>query len=158
MSVKIPARLTDMIRASYKDEKDYKKKIVAAMRARYFDVQEHEDKFSRYIPDVSFAGGRVDGWLEVKYFSHIPKKLSEAKHITPGQIEWGIKRSDKGSNLCFFMIAIHDVGHLLIPARRMREALDDEFWVTCGHYFAGDDLPAAISRLEYMVSEARACR
>lgn len=48
-------------------EQDYKNEIVQYLEFYGLDVQRHEDKYETGIPDLSYGGHGVNGWIEVKW-------------------------------------------------------------------------------------------
>lgn len=88
----------------WKDEAAYKTDFVEAMRYFGMAVQEHEDKQSNYIPDLSFANNGIDGWIEVKYCDKPPASLDVIRHWTAGQEHWLVERGRSGSGWCFLLV------------------------------------------------------
>ena len=86
------------------DELRYKHHVCDLLRAMGADVQQHEDKIENFIPDLSYAIGNIDGWIEVKYLRKTPKTLADLGHLTIGQIEWLKKRGKHGSGQCWLLI------------------------------------------------------
>ncbi len=103
------------------DELEYKKKIMNGLVEYGWDVQAHEDKISRYIPDLSFAVNGMSGWIEVKYLKSIPK-VFKIEHLTKGQIAWLEKRADAGAGPCFLLVGTPSSQHLL-DAHNVRAAV-----------------------------------
>jgi hypothetical protein len=89
-------------------ELEYKHRIIGVMGALGFDVQAHEDKLYNFIPDLSFAFGGRDGWIEVKYAQRPPKTLGSISHYTYGQQQWLIDRGANGSGSCFLLVGTPD--------------------------------------------------
>lgn len=87
-----------------KDEGDYKLMLMLALEGRRYKCQAHEDKFTKYIPDVSFSGNYVDGWLEVKYCPRIPTSLGKLDHWTKGQEQWLRDFGTRGSGHCYLLV------------------------------------------------------
>lgn len=77
---------------------------MAALGARRFETQAHEDKHERFIADVSFSGNFVDGWVEVKWCNKVPKTLDSIDHWTKGQENWLFNRGCKGSGHCYLLV------------------------------------------------------
>lgn len=91
---------------SSQDELEYKRELVSQLRARHWHVQEHEDKYALFIPDLSIARNRVEPWIEVKYRRELPPTLHSMKHWTAGQQEWLEKRGRAGSGYCFMLLGV----------------------------------------------------
>lgn len=91
---------------SSQDELDYKRELVDRFRTRHWDVQEHEDKQSLFIPDLSLARGRIDAWIEVKYRRQLPPTLHSMKHWTAGQQLWLENRGRAGCGYCFLLLGV----------------------------------------------------
>lgn len=82
--------------------------LSGVMRGRW-DAQRHEDKYSDSIPDVSFARGGVDGWLELKIIPAWPKKANtpiNLSHLRPGQVNWLEDRGRAGNGACYLLLAV----------------------------------------------------
>jgi hypothetical protein len=56
------------------------------------------------MPDLSFAGRRFDGWMEVKWLPEDPASLNAIPHWTIGQEEWLRQRGRHGCGLCFLVV------------------------------------------------------
>lgn len=78
-------------------------------------VQAHEDKQVNFIPDLSFAVGGHDFWLEVKYCKEMPKTLGSIAHYTRGQQEWLTNRNEAGGSRCYLLVGLPPC-ELLLPA------------------------------------------
>lgn len=104
----------------YEDEYDYQRKLQAALEAIGWKTQSHRDMFSNYIPDLSFAGGGVDGWIEVKYLPGEPSCLNDIKHYTRGQELWLRDAGAKGSGHCYLLIGT-SISHTLIRWDRLKD-------------------------------------
>lgn len=139
------------VTAFYHDEMDYKKSIVFALEGLRFDVQEHEDKFSRYIPDLSFASGNVDGWAEVKYCRNLPATLRNIDHFTAGQVVWLENRYKKGSGLCGLILGVRGHGHWFFPGNDIRAFMDTNMNLL-ESYFVGHSMLQLVEHLSYRVS------
>lgn len=85
-------------------ELDYKHELVQLMRGCGFKVQEHEDMISKFIPDLSFSGAGIDGWIELKYIDRAPKSLGSIPHYTYGQQEWLVSRGAVGGGHCYLLV------------------------------------------------------
>lgn len=84
----------------------YKRDVGRIMHARGWHVQEHEDKQSLFIPDLSAARAGKDVWIEVKYRDKLPPTLHSMKHWTAGQQGWLEKRGAAGSGNCFLLLGV----------------------------------------------------
>lgn len=85
-------------------EIDYKRHVVEALAFHGWRVQEHEDKQSNFIPDLSFSANKTDGWVEVKYCAEPPATLSQIEHWTAGQQAWLFERGRVGSGHCYLLV------------------------------------------------------
>lgn len=85
-------------------ELEYKHELMELMRGRGFKVQAHEDMISSFIPDLSFSGAGIDGWIEVKYCRKTPATLGSISHYTYGQQEWLTSRGAVGAGYCFLLV------------------------------------------------------
>lgn len=90
-------------------EDEFKARLIAAFSFEGVFTQEHEDKDSNFIPDLSFAGKGKDGWIEVKYCPETPAKLSSIRHYTRGQELWLRNAGMNGSGYCFLVVGTPDV-------------------------------------------------
>lgn len=86
------------------NEQEYKKLVMGILRAKGWKMQEHEDAYRNFIPDVSFGALGVDGWIEFKYTPHPHKTLGCIRHYTKGQENWLIERGLSGSGHCYLWI------------------------------------------------------
>jgi hypothetical protein len=89
---------------TWRDEKEYKRDFAEAMRYYGMQTQEHEDKFANFIPDLSFANGGIEGWIEVKYCHDMPKTLDSLEHWTAGQEQWLVERGRAGTGWSFLLV------------------------------------------------------
>ncbi len=85
------------------NEGQYQKDVIAALEARGWAVQAHNDE-ANFIPDLSFSANYVDGWIELKWADKLPKTLGSIKHWTKGQEEWLSKRGRAGSGHCYLLL------------------------------------------------------
>lgn len=88
------------------NEDSYKKEMVVILRSRRWHVQEHEDRQSLFIPDLSLARDSNNHWWEVKYRDRAPPTLNSVKHWTKGQEDWLIKRGEAGGGMCFLIFGV----------------------------------------------------
>lgn len=112
-------------------------------------VQRHEDKMSKGIADVSFAIGQVNGWLELKYLPHWPKKADNVVQIPHFTNEQRVWLSERPHAWLFLQVAkdyllfrgcdVHVVGH--VP----RRALIDACHWTCVSPLKFHDLAATLA-------------
>lgn len=106
---------------SWQNEKAYKLDVKAALEARGYVMQMHEDKYENFIADLSMSGNFVDGWIEVKYCKRTPVKLASIKHYTMGQRNWLVQRGRAGSGHCYLLVGTPTL-HLLIPWKELHVA------------------------------------
>lgn len=85
-------------------EADYKISIGDCIAAIGWVPERHEDKVRNYIPDFSFAGDRIDGWIEAKYQRTEPTSLGAIAHYTRGQENWLRERGKHGSGNCYLLL------------------------------------------------------
>lgn len=71
------------------------------------DMQRHEDKLSKGVPDVSYGFHRVNGWIELKYIEQPkdPDNLLRCPHFTGTQRRWLMDRGTHGGH-CFVMLQV----------------------------------------------------
>lgn len=97
----------------YKTEQAYKLAVMLALEGAGYRCQAHEDKHSKYIPDVSFSGNYVDGWIEIKYCpDKPPKSLGDLEHWTKGQEQWLLDHHKVGSGHCYLLVGVRDANYL----------------------------------------------
>lgn len=85
-------------------ESDYKNSLEGMFRFMGFEAERHEDQHRNFIPDMSFAGNRTDGWMEVKWCDVDPPSLGALAHWTRGQEQWLHDRGRKGSGHCYLLV------------------------------------------------------
>jgi len=122
------------------NEDEYKGKLAQALEYFGFDASRHEDKVLNFIPDISFAGHRVDGWIEVKWCERDPSSLGAISHWTRGQEEWLCHRGKCGSGFCFLLVgtpARHFMWHHGTLARARSMPFDSAILAT---WLAAPDL------------------
>jgi hypothetical protein len=93
-------------------EADYVKKIKNCMLAIGWVPQDHQDKVWNFIPDLSFAGQRAEGWMEVKWANTDPVSLGALRHWTHGQEEWLRTRGRVGSGNCYLLLGTSKANYL----------------------------------------------
>lgn len=89
-------------------EKDYKRRVTQALLFHGWLVQEHEDKFGNFIPDLSFSANRTGGWIEVKYCDPEPVCLDMIPHWTRGQEHWLYDHGRAGTGHCYLLVGTPD--------------------------------------------------
>lgn len=87
-------------------EQQFKLDVMLALEGRRFKCQAHEDRHTKYIPDVSFSGNYVDGWMEVKFCTRAPATLGSLKHWTKGQEQWLRDMGRAGSGHCYLLVGV----------------------------------------------------
>lgn len=92
----------------YKDEDDYRDKFAAALEARGWVTQRHEDAYHNFIPDLSISGNGIDGWVEVKYCKKTPLNLDCIAHYTKGQEMFLRRHGAAGSGHCYLLVGLSD--------------------------------------------------
>lgn len=103
-------------------ELEYKRLITGALQTMGWLTQEHEDKVELYIPDLSYSGHGVMGWIEVKYVEKMKAAgLSTIPHYTKGQECWLIDRARAGGGRCFLLLGT-GAGHYMWSASSLRNA------------------------------------
>jgi hypothetical protein len=85
-------------------EDKYKNDLIGVFGYFGFQIDRHEDKFTNFIPDISFAGNRTDGWIEVKWCEKDPTSLGALDHWTKGQQSWLYDRGRAGSGHCYLLV------------------------------------------------------
>jgi len=109
-----------------KDEKQYQHDVVLALEAVGFKVQEHDEKVRSYVPDLSFAGFGVDGWIELKWLNETPKCLRSIKHFTRGQYQWLKDFGEAGFGHCYLWIGGVSIPHIVINHQILSRRLLNE--------------------------------
>lgn len=95
-----------------------------------WNAQRHEDRFSEGVPDVSYAIGGRDGWIELKAAPQWPVRPTTPLrvHMTPQQVLWLEQRGRAGNGRCFILLRV-DRDYLLLTwhhARAFQEGLTQE--------------------------------
>lgn len=105
------------------------KKYLMRLMGTTWDAQSHEDAYSEGIPDISFAMFGLNGWIELKiaHFPVLKDTPINLDHLTPNQVNWLIKRGNKGKR-CFLFIKVDKTFYLFSHAlaRGLREGLTKE--------------------------------
>ena len=113
-------------------ETEYKRAMVQFMQFMDWSVQEHEDKISNFIPDLSFAVAGLDGWVEVKYCNDQPKSLGHIDHWTRGQEEWLWTRGIRGGGNCFLIVGTPEL-HVAWVSGVLREVRGEPWDMAIRH-------------------------
>lgn len=84
-------------------------KLRTALRLLDFDVHatRHEDECTSGVPDTSYGGVGINGWIELKAYPEWPKRPSTTvkfSNFTPLQRRWLEDRGPTGGH-CFLMAA-----------------------------------------------------
>lgn len=90
----------------------------------------HNDALVRYIPDLSFSGRGVDGWVEIKYCAKPPRMLSSIKHLTAGQIDWLCLQGEAGAGNCYLMVGAPGENYM-IRWHALRKAMTTPWGLLC---------------------------
>lgn len=93
----------------FQNEAEFKQALIRIMIGLEWDVESHEDKHKSFIPDLSFAIGGNDGWMEVKWCDRAPDCLADIRHYTMGQESWLRKRGARGLGYCYLMVGTPEV-------------------------------------------------
>lgn len=105
------------------------------------DVQNHEDKNSIGIPDISYGLNKVNGWIEAKQLPNWPKsgKIVKIEHYTPQQKNWLRIRGRAGGN-CFLVLQVDDVFMVFDheTAQSVGSITQDDMMFNCMFYSIGD--------------------
>lgn len=110
---------------AYTNEHAFKKEVIDRMKPMGWLMQEHEDMYKKFIPDLSFAAHGKEGWIEVKYLKTQPKSLNDIKHYTIGQQEWLIERGMRGCGHCYLLVGVQDRGIFLWKWSTLRQVRKD---------------------------------
>ena len=86
------------------NETEYKVLLLGMFHHMGWEAERHEDKQVNFIPDMSFAGHRTDGWMEVKWCEKDPVSLGALEHWTKGQEQWLYDRGRAGSGHCYLLV------------------------------------------------------
>lgn len=93
-----------MATVTFKDEAAFQKKLVQCLNALGWAVQVHNDVGHPGVPDLSFAVGGVDGWLELKWMDEKPGTINDIRHFTSEQKNWLHKTGSVGSGNCCLVL------------------------------------------------------
>jgi len=78
---------------TYSSEQEFKNTLKEYLEFYGLHCQRHEDKYETGIPDLSYGGGRVNGWIETKW-EHIrfekKQPLWLSKRAMTGGFVWVI--------------------------------------------------------------------
>lgn len=122
----------------FDDETDYQKHFQIGLEAIGISSQAHEDSISNFIPDVSFSGHGIDGWVEVKYCKKPPKTLGSIKHWTKGQEAWLKEFGAKGNGHCYLLVGVPG-WHYLFHYSHLAKARTAPFSTATGQMIAIKD-------------------
>lgn len=89
-------------------EGEFKTGLMNALAYEGYISQRHEDRYENFIPDLSFSGHGVDGWVEIKSCTECPDTLNDLKHWTRGQEEFLRLHGPKGSGHCYLVVGTPD--------------------------------------------------
>lgn len=99
------------------------------MRGRWH-AQRHEDRLSAGVPDVSYACGGADGWIELKRIRAFPvlPKTPVRTNLTIQQALWLEARGRAGAGRCFVLVRSPRGVHLFrwSVARCLAAGIDHE--------------------------------
>ena len=101
------------------DEARYQRDVVLGLQANGFVVQPHDEKCVKNVPDFSFAGSGVDGWVELKWLNTQPKTLRHIRHFTDGQRQWLIDTGKAGSGNCYLWVGGLNMPHVIISHQHL---------------------------------------
>lgn len=89
-------------------EISFKRRVVKRLRGKLWHAQVHEDAYENHIPDMSFATGGIEGWVEFKFWPTYPKYMllvgARSSQLSAGQLDWLEKRGARGSGQCYVMV------------------------------------------------------
>lgn len=92
----------------YENEAEYRKAIQECLLDKRYRSQQHEDRNSIGIPDLSFSGRMSDGWIEVKYLPTGWDQTSIPTNFTSQQREFLIENGKRGAGHCYLWIGWWD--------------------------------------------------
>ena len=99
------------------NESDFRDLIIRGLSARGWLVDHHEDKISPNIPDLSFSGHSIDGWMELKWIGDTSVSgPSVVSNLTAGQTRWLMLHGMKGSGNCYLVIGGVELS-MIVPWR-----------------------------------------
>ena len=89
-------------------EHAFAKTVCSRLRGLGFDVQRHEDALSAGIPDLSYACGGADGWVELKSIGAWPKQEETPVRlgVRTEQVNWLERRGRTGSGRVFLFARV----------------------------------------------------
>ena len=82
----------------------------------------HEDALNSGIPDLSYAGGAVNGWIELKWLEAWPKRedtIAKIAHYTKEQKHFLLSRGRAGGR-CWLLLRVGNE-HLLFDHERAQD-------------------------------------
>lgn len=90
----------------FKDEGEYQRRLILALQGFGIRTQVHDRcAGTNDVPDLSFAGCGIDGWIEVKYLPDgVPTSAHDIGHFTQGQRNWLTGTAKAGSGHCYLWI------------------------------------------------------
>lgn len=72
-----------------------------------WDACRHECSATVGVPDISYACGGTNGWIEMKSIPQWPiGKSVKIKDLSVHQVQWMANRSTHGSNRCFILVSV----------------------------------------------------
>lgn len=136
------------------NEDRYRREVMAGLKGHKWKVQDHEDMFHKFIPDVSFSVGGKDGWIELKYVQKFPRTLGHIEHYTTGQQEWLMTRGAAGAGHCYLWVGTPHL-HVVWHYKHLRKIRDMPF--ADAFYLASvvqDDIGEVCARLAAVVQRS----
>lgn len=131
----------------YTNEQEFKLALQGALAYIGWDTQAHEDKNYNFIPDLSFSGDGVDGWIEVKWCHENPTSVGSIPHWTVGQEMWLMKRGERGGGHCFLVVGTPD-GVFCWRYNRLEHARTGPWkWTIRFCIYRGDNLLEFVQRV-----------
>ena len=116
----------------YRDEADYQKAIIGSFKRYGWLLQPHRDSVSDDIPDLSFSGNGINGWIEVKYLKKVTDSPDrDLQHFTGGQQKW-LQHHGKAGGYCYLWVGSLP-RHLVLPWNMVHQ-VRTATWATLERY------------------------
>lgn len=137
----------------FKDEAEYQRRLVLALQGFGIRTQVHDRcAGTNDVPDLSFAGYGIDGWIEVKYMpGGVPDSVHDIKHFTQGQKDWLTNAAKSGSGFCYLWVGAPNQHVWIHPA-----LFDDAPILT--YLTASPNVDKAASAFKKMLESSRLSR
>ena len=123
-----------------KPEAKLKEKIHNKILSRGGDTQNHEDKNSIGIPDISYGINGINGWIEAKYLGKWPRSgVVKIDHYSGQQRNW-LRIRGRAGGRCFLILQVDNVYMIFNheTAQSVGSMTQDEMMTQCDFCSIGD--------------------